>query len=137
MRSKIFILLFITSQLFANVECYNLDYYVVNVGFVFSDGYVTTQYDHDALEKHEKGHATDFQCIADKFSDESLYIETEVEACNETGALNAAIKEKLQPYLDEMQKEYTKRFNRARDLYHEKYGSFDYPEEDYVCPNDL
>ena len=28
MRSKIFILLFITSQLFANVECYNLDDYV-------------------------------------------------------------------------------------------------------------
>ncbi|MEE1276482.1 MAG: hypothetical protein UHC59_05765, partial [Fibrobacteraceae bacterium] len=31
MRSKIFILLFITSQLFANVECYNLDDYVDDV----------------------------------------------------------------------------------------------------------
>ena len=115
----------------------SIDYYVVNVGYVFPDGYVTTQIDHDAVEKHEKGHVSDFQCIANKFSNESKYIEIEVEACNEKGALNAAIEDAIKPYLDEMQKEYTKRFNRARDLYHEKYGSFDYPEEDYVCPNDL
>ena len=114
-----------------------IDYYVVNVGYVFPDGYVTTQIDHDAVEKHEKGHVADFQCIANKFSNESKYVEIEVEACNEKGALNAAIEDAIKPYLDEMQKEYTKRFNRARDLYHEKYGSFDYPEEDYVCPNDL
>ena len=115
----------------------SIDYYVVNVGYVFPDGYVTTQIDHDAVEKHEKGHVADFQCIANKFSNESKYIEIEVEACNEKGALNAAIEDAIKPYLDEMQKEYTKRFNRARDLYHEKYGSFNYPEEDYVCPNDL
>ena len=115
----------------------SIDYYVVNVGYVFPDGYVTTQIDHDAVEKHEKGHAIDFQCIADKFSDESLYSEIEVEACNEDGALNAAIKEKLQPYLDEMQKEYNLRFMNATERYHSKYGSFEYPGNDYVCPNDL
>ena len=57
----------------------SIDYYVVNVGYVFPDGYVTTQIDHDAVEKHEKGHVADFQCIANKFSNESKYIEIEVE----------------------------------------------------------
>ncbi|MBQ5610345.1 MAG: hypothetical protein IIU83_01970 [Fibrobacteraceae bacterium] len=114
-----------------------IDYYVVNVGYVFPDGYVTTQIDHDAVEKHEKGHVADFQCIANKFSNESKYVEIEVEACNEKGALNAAIEDAIKPYLNEMQKEYDLRFMKATERYHSKYGSFEYPGNDYVCPNDL
>ena len=114
-----------------------IDYYVVNVGYVFPDGYATTQIDHDAVEKHEKGHVADFQCIANKFSNESKYVEIEVEACNEKDALNAAIEDAIKPYLNEMQKEYDLRFMRATERYHSKYGSFEYPGNDYVCPSDL
>lgn len=60
-----------------------------------------------------------------------------MEACNEKDALNAAITESVQPYLDEMKKEYDKRFKRATDRYHQKYDSFKYPEDNYVCPSDL
>ena len=115
----------------------SIDYYVVDVGFVFPDGYVTTQKDHNAVEKHEKGHVEDFKCIVKKFPEETKYIEVEVEACNEKDALNAAITESVQPYLDEMKKEYDKRFKRATDRYHQKYDSFKYPEDNYVCPSDL
>ncbi|MBQ3716636.1 MAG: hypothetical protein IJM92_15185, partial [Fibrobacter sp.] len=115
----------------------SIDYYVVDVGFVFPDGYVTTQNDHNAVEKHEKGHVEDFKCIVKKFPEETKYIEVEVEACNEKDALNAAITESVQPYLDEMKKEYDKRFKRATDRYHKKYDSFKYPEDNYVCPSDL
>ena len=115
----------------------SIDYYVVDVGFVFPDGYVTTQKDHNAVEKHEKGHVEDFKCIVKKFPEETKYIEVEVEACNEKDALNAAITESVQPYLDEMKKEFDKRFKRATDRYHQKYDSFKYPEDNYVCPSDL
>lgn len=72
-----------------------------------------------------------------KFPEETKYIEVEVEACNEKDALNAAITESVQPYLDEMKKEYDKRFKRTTDRYHQKYDSFKYPEDNYVCPSDL
>ena len=116
---------------------FSIDYYVVKVGFVFPDGYVTTANDRNALKKHELGHVKDFECIAKKFPDETKYIEVEVEACNEKNALKAAIGEKVQPYMDEMQKEYDLRFMRATERYHSKYSSFKYPGNDYVCPSDL
>lgn len=115
----------------------SIDYYVVDVGFVFPNGYVTTREDREAVKKHEKGHVKDFECIANKFSEDTRYVEVEVEACNEEAALNAAIRESVQPYLDEMKKEYDKRFKRATDRYHQKYDSFKYPEDNYVCPSDL
>ena len=111
--------------------------YVVETGFVFPNGYVTTTEDREAVKKHEKGHVKDFECIANKFSEDTRYVEVEVEACNEKDALNAAITESVQPYLDEMKKEYDKRFKRATDRYHQKYDSFKYPEDNYVCPSDL
>lgn len=65
--------------------------YVVETGFVFPNGYVTTTEDREAVKKHEKGHVKDFECIANKFSEDTRYVEVEVEACNEEAALNAAI----------------------------------------------
>ena len=115
----------------------SIDYYVVDVGFVFPDGYVTTQKDHNAVEKHEKGHVEDFKCIVKKFPEEAKYIEVEVEACNEDSVLNAAIKEKVKPYLEEMQSNFDKRADEATRRYHKTYSSFDYPKGKYECPSDL
>lgn len=110
---------------------------VVEIGFVFPDGYVTTKEDHEAVKKHEKGHVKDFECIAKKFPKEKKYIEVEVEACNEDSVLNAAIKEKVKPYLEEMQSNFDKRADEATRRYHKTYSSFDYPKGKYECPSDL
>lgn len=116
---------------------FSIDYYIVKVGYVFPDGYVTTVDDHKALKKHELGHVKDFECIAKKFPNETKYITIEIEACNEDSVLNATIKKKMLPYLEEMQINFDNRADEATRRYHKTYSSFDYPKGKYECPSDL
>ena len=116
---------------------FGIDYYVVESGFIFSNGHITTETEHTALIKHEKGHVVDFECIANKFPKEGKYIEIEIESCNVTSALEKTIQKKMIPYENQLRNNTNLRTDAATVRYHKKYGSFKYPTEKYVCPKDL
>jgi hypothetical protein len=111
------------------------DYFVVPVNYVFPEnGHRTTEEDVRKLKKHELGHVAYNKCIEAKFSNEVVVESKQFCECG-TSLEKSFEKWRDQLYENKYSHDRT-RFEKARDLFHEKYGQFD-GADTYVCPSNL